>query len=96
MKRTDPESIGDVLRMVIEENNMTDRLYERKAVALWPEIVGDVWAQRMSRPRVMAGVMVVYVDSAALRQELNMCRSQLTALINKRLGREVIKEIRFK
>ena len=96
MKRIEPESIGDVLRLTIQESNMIGRLDECKAVDLWPEIMGVGMARRMSRPRVRCGVMVVYVDSAALRHELNMQRTAIMAAINGRLGKEVIKSIRFK
>ncbi|MDE6409968.1 MAG: DUF721 domain-containing protein [Muribaculaceae bacterium] len=96
MKRTEPESIGDVLRLTIQESNMTGRLDECKAIDLWPQLMGENMARRMSRPRVSCGVMVVYVDSAVLRQELNMRRSGIIEAINSRLGKEVIKMIRFK
>ena len=96
MKRTEPESIGDVLRIVIQENDMAGRLDEVKAINLWPVIVGESLAMRMSRPRVSFGTMVVDVESAALRHELNMRRSQLISLINSRLGKEVIRNIRFR
>ena len=96
MKRTEPESIGDVLRLTIQESNMTGRLDECKAIDLWPQLMGENMARRMSRPRVSCGVMVVYVDSAVLRQELNMRRSGIIEAINSRLGKKVIKMIRFK
>ena len=96
MKRIEPESIGDVLRLTIQESNMTGRLDEVRAIELWPEVIGTGMAKRMSRPRVCSGVMLVYVDSAPMRQELNMQRTRLIKLLNSRVGKEVIKEIRFK
>ncbi|MBD5387369.1 DUF721 domain-containing protein [bacterium] len=96
MKRTEPESIGDVLRLTIQESNMTGRLDECRAIELWPQLMGERMASKMSRPKVSCGVMVVYVDSAMLRQELNMRRTGIIEAINSRLGKEVIKSIRFK
>lgn len=96
MKRIEPESIGDVLRLTIQESNMTGRLDEVRAIELWPEVIGVGMAKRMSRPLVSSGVMVIYVDSAPMRQELNMHRTRLIKLLNMQLGKEVIKEIRFK
>ncbi len=96
MQRTEPESIGDVLRLTIQQSNMVGRLDECRAIDLWPLIMGEGMARRMSRPRVSCGVMVVYVDSAALRHELNMQRSAIMEALNGRLGKEVIKSIRFK
>ena len=96
MKRTEPESIGDVLRLTIQEANMTGRLDECRAIEVWPQVIGESLARRMSRPSVSSGVMVVYVDSAALRHELTMHRSWIIEGINSRLGKEVIKSLRFK
>ena len=95
MKRIEPESIGDVLRLTIQEGNLASRLDECRAADLWPELMGEGIARRTSRPRVSCGVMVVDTVSAALRQELNMNRSRIIELINRRLGKEVVREIRF-
>jgi predicted nucleic acid-binding Zn ribbon protein len=95
MKRIDPESAGDVLRKLLEEENMISRLEEYKAIDLWPRIVGLQLSRQTSRPTVKAGVMTIGVPAAPLRQELAMNRSQLVELINKALGKEVIKDIRF-
>ncbi|MDE6716622.1 MAG: DUF721 domain-containing protein [Muribaculaceae bacterium] len=96
MKRIEPESIGDVLRLTIQESGMAGRLDEVKAIEMWPVLVGERLARLTSRPRVSCGIMVVDVWSAPLRQELNMNRSTLISLINSRLGKEVIKGIRFR
>lgn len=96
MKRVNPELIGDVLRQTLQQQGMTERLYEAKAVAIWPMIVGEGLASQCGKPFVNAGIMTMYVRSAPLRQELNMQRSALARAINNALEREVIKDIRFK
>ncbi|MBD5194313.1 MAG: DUF721 domain-containing protein [Bacteroides sp.] len=96
MKRTDPEKIGDVLRQTLSNSGLTDRLYETRAINLWPSVVGDEIAALSSRPMIFKRIMTVYVRNAALRQELNMSRSSLVKIINETLGREVITDIRFR
>ncbi len=95
MQRTEPQSIGDVLRMTIQECNMTAKLDEQRAIALWPAIVGEHMASLCGRPSVNAGFMTISVPAAPLRQELTMSRSSLIRIINEKLGRTVISEIRF-
>jgi len=95
MKRIEPEAIGDVLRLTIQEANMASRLDECRAADLWSEIMGKGIASRTSRPRVSCGVMVVDTASASLRHELHMNRSRIMALINDRIGKETVREIRF-
>lgn len=96
MKRLEPESIGDVLRRAIEQQGMSERLYETRAASLWPSAVGADIASQTSKASVWQGVMTVYVRNASLRHDLHMGRSSLIKLINEALGREIIKEIRFK
>ena len=96
MKRLVPESVGDVMRQALQEQGLQGRLYETKAVALWPSVVGEDIAALTGRPAVFNGIMTVYVRSAPLRQELNMSRSSLMRIINETLGREVITDIRFR
>lgn len=96
MQRLEPESIGDVLRQVLQQQGLTDRLYEAKAVAAWPGVVGEKIAAYCGRPYVNNGLMTIYVRSASLRQELTMSRTILIRLLNEAAGHEAIKEIRFK
>lgn len=96
MKRLEPESVGDVLRLTLQECNLAGRMDEVRAAALWPEIMGKGIASRTSRPSISCGVMVVYVDSAPLRHELTMHRSTIISLINRRMQKEVVRSIRFK
>ena len=95
MDRKDICSIGDVLRQVIADNAMQDRLDELKAADTWPRIVGDYLAARTSRPSVRKGHMVVGVPDAGLRHELSMHRSIIIQDLNRIVGREVILSLRF-
>lgn len=96
MKKTEPESIGEVLRRAIEENDMQTGLDEAKAVAAWPSIVGKSIAAQTGRPFVDKGVLNITCRSSALRQELNMRRSLLVKLINDAVGSAAISDIRFR
>ena len=87
MERKNIESIGDVLRMAIEESRMTGRLDECR--------VGPDLASQCARPQIRKGVMTVKVQRAPLRQELAMHRSSLMRAINTTLGKTVVTELRI-
>ena len=95
MKRTDFQSIGDVLRLTVQDCRMSGRLDECKAVDMWSSVVGEHLASLCGRPTVKEGLMTISVSAGPLRQELTMNRSSIARHINERLGREVIKDIRF-
>lgn len=96
MKRNDPESIGNVLRLVIQESNMSAGLDEAKAIRYWPAVIGEPIARQCGRPFVKNGVMTITVANAALRHELNMNRSTLAGHINRLVGNDILKEIKFR
>lgn len=95
MERKEAQSIGDVLRMAFQENCMQERLDERKAINVWPEIVGRQLAEQCLRPTVSGGIMTIGVKNAALRHELTMSRTRLISAVNRFLGKEVISGMRF-
>lgn len=74
---------------------MQERLDERKAIYVWPEIVGPQLASQCLTPTVNGGIMTIGVRNAALRHELTMSRTRLTSAVNRYLGKEVISDMRF-
>ena len=95
MKRHEPESIGDVIRVLLEESSLANRMEELRAARMWKGIVGDYIATQCSIPLVKKGVMLIGVPNASLRNELYISRSTLRQLINQSIGKEIITEIKF-
>lgn len=95
MKRTQVQTIGDVLRLTVQDCRMSDKLDECRAIELWGSVVGDYLASLCGRPAVRDGLMSISVSAGPLRQELTMNRSAIVRHINERIGRPVIKDIRF-
>lgn len=95
MQRHTPQSIGDVLRNLLEETSLQNRMDELKAADLWKSIAGESLAALTSKPFIKNGIMSIGVPNASLRNELHMNRSRLREIINKKIGKEIISEIKF-
>lgn len=95
MERTEAQSLGDLLRQAIEENQAAFRFDERNAINAWPRVIGQGIAAKTLRPYIKNGVMTIRVPAAPLRHELNMMRSQIAAAINREIEKEVVRELRF-
>lgn len=95
MKRHNPESVGDILRDLLQETSLQGRIDELKAIDLWPRIVGREIADLAGKPGVKNGIMAIGIPNASLRHELHMNRSSIRDLINQTLGKEIIHDIRF-
>lgn len=95
MERHSPQSVGDVLRNLLEETSLQNRMDELKAASLWSRIVGPDIASQSGKPFVKNGLMQIGVPNASLRNELRINRSKLIHIINQHIGKEIITEIRF-
>lgn len=95
MDRKRPQSVGDVLRTLLEETSLQNRMDELKAADLWKKIAGESLAANTARPMVKNGVMTIGVPNPSLRNELHMNRSSIIRIINNNLGKDIIKEIKF-
>lgn len=87
--------MGDVLRNLLQETSLQNRMDELRAAELWATVVGANMASLTGYPKVKNGVMSISVPNASLRNELHMNRSTLRAIINKNIGKTIITEIRF-
>ena len=95
MERKEAESLADVLRQAIEENQSAFRFDEMEAINAWPRVIGQDMAKKTMRPYIKNGRMTIRVPSPPLRQELNMMRSAIAKAINAEVGKEVVTDLRF-
>ncbi|MCQ2291065.1 MAG: DUF721 domain-containing protein [Bacteroidales bacterium] len=96
MKRTNAQSVGDIINQVLRQERLDVRLDEQRALAMWPELVGPGINRYTTARSVKDGVLTFTISSAPLRNQLMLSRSSLITRINEALGREVIKEIIFR
>ena len=89
-------TVGDVLRECLEKSSMQGRLDEVRACETFQSVVGSHIASMCGRPYIRNGVMTVGTPNASLRSELNMSRGRIVKGINEMMGKDVVKEIKFR
>lgn len=94
MKR--PEPIARTLKFALRGLDMDQRLAESRAMALWPEIVGEVTAGKTRALHVNRGTLVIQVTSSVWANQLNLMKPTLLASIASKVGAGVIKDLRWK
>ena len=87
MKRTEAQTIGQIVENFLHEEHLDARLDELRASALWPQVVGYGINRYTAARNVAGGVMTVHITSAPLRNELMLMRSSIVERINEALGR---------
>lgn len=96
MKRTEAQTIGQIVDNFLHHEQLDTQLDELRASALWQQVVGQGINRYTASRTVARGVLTVHITSAPLRNELMLMRSSIIERINAALGREVIREIVFR
>jgi predicted nucleic acid-binding Zn ribbon protein len=84
-----------VLPRVLKGLKLDKVLAAQPAVTLWPEIAGAKTAARTRAVEVERSTLVVVVDSPAWMTQLRFLKPQLLKKIEMRVGRGLVKDIRF-
>lgn len=90
-----PKHIGASLRGVIKDLGFEKKLDQVRIIRVWPEIVGDNIANVAVAERVYEDILYVKVKSATWRTELLFQKRNILERINNKIGKNIIKDIRF-
>jgi len=84
-RKTSAERAGGVLERVLRRSGLHTGLRERRALSLWPEVIGPALT-RVTEPLYLSqGTLVVRVSSSSWRAELHHLLPELLAKLNARL-----------
>ncbi len=88
-------NIKQVIDAMLKSYNL-DKRFDQKNLALsWGKIMGKVIAKRTSKMEVRNNVLIVSLNSAPLKHELNNSREKVRHLIEKEFGKGIIKDVLF-
>lgn len=95
MKKNNENNLGEVLQQLFDAYGWTEKMDGVRIINSWEDIVGGIFAKHTTNLYVKNKKLYVVLDSAVLRNELYMERSNLVDKLNKEIGKEVIDEIIF-
>jgi len=91
-----PTAITDLVVQYLREQGLEQTILGDKIIALWPIVMGEQVARLTGKMEIKDEVLHIQIRSAALRQQLFECRTELIQRLNDAVGAQVIKEIRLK
>ena len=80
---------------MLRKFGIDNAIAQNQALNVWNEIVGDIVAKNTEPDRVEHGVIIVKVSSPTWRQELYFQKKEIIKKINNKIGKNVIRDIRF-
>jgi hypothetical protein len=93
MRKSNQQSIGELLSAFVKENKLDSRLQEVELISTWKKIAGEYIANHTTEIKIYKGVLHLQLDSPACREELMYKRTEVMNEINKVAGKLIIKEI---
>lgn len=87
-------ALGVALEELLARTESRTRVKERLAVLVWPQCVGEFYAERTEVTRVHRAIMYVWCSSPALAHQLSLDADEIVRRINAELRGRYIREIR--
>jgi len=95
-RKKKPQSLGDVMRSVLSDTKMGDRIRQAQVFPDWAALVGPQIA-KVTEPLSVTpqGTLFVAVQTNAWMTELSLLEPELLKKLNVKTGRLSIKRIRW-
>ena len=92
-RKSNSESLGDVIGRLVDEYRMTDKIREVDLARSWQKIVGPSIARHTQEIYLQGDVLNLRIDSSPLKNELLYNKEGLINLVNAYVGEPVVKTL---
>ena len=92
---SEPVSIGDAIRQVVDSLGIAKRLKEQRVLSLWEETVGIEIAAVTQVKGIKSGQLFVWVENPTWRHWLIFRREEIRRNLNHAVGSEIVQMIRL-
>lgn len=92
---TTPRPLAAILPDLLRRLGLADTAAGWRAVSEWPLVAGARIARRTHAVSFRDGTLNVEVEGSAWMQELGFLRPELLRNLNRHLGAEVVRDVRF-
>ena len=96
MRRSNIQSLSEVLKEYVKEANIEKKLKEVDVVQSWEELLGKTIAHYTTDISIKNKVLYVKISSPVVKNELFMMRVEIRKKLNEKAGEEMVSKIIFK
>ncbi len=96
MRRSNTQSLSEVLKEYVEQNRIDRKLKEIDVVEGWEQLLGKTIAHYTKNIFIRNKVLYVEISSSVVKNELFLMREEICRRINENAGEEIIRRIIFK
>lgn len=96
MRRSNTQSLSDIIKEYIKSNQIERKLKEVDVVESWENLLGKSVASYTRNIYIRNRVLYVEISSSVVKHELFMMREEIKRKINEKEGEEIVRVIIFK
>ena len=93
MRKSNENSLQEVIEQLLDQYRLRDKLNEVKIRKAWDDTMGNAIANRTNEIRIKSEILFISVSSAPLREELQFQKARILDLMNKELGGSYLKQV---
>lgn len=88
-------TMKDLIDAMLKSYNIDRKFDQTTLMATWNNVMGKAIANRTTKLEVKNEILIVSLNSAPLKHELNNSKGKVVELITKEFGRKIIKDVLF-
>ena len=88
--------VGDIIRKLMKNPKLAEKLDMLNALDAWEEIIGAPISKYITDQKIYKGILYVKLKSAVVRNELSYKKSDFISQINQKVGKKLITDIVLK
>ena len=95
MGRTNDRSLKDAIEQILHVYKLRRKFDETSLIVAWPEMMGKAISNRTKDIFIRDRKLFIRLESAVIKNDLMMMRSDIIQKMNERAGSSIIDEIIF-
>ena len=96
MRGNNNRKVGDIIRKLMKNPKLSEKLDMLNALDAWEEIIGAPISKYITDQKIFKGILYVKLKSAVVRNELSYKKSDFITQINQKVGKKLITDIVLK
>lgn len=93
MKKDNQQKIGDAIKQLFHSYHLDDKVAEVRIRDMWGAIMGAAVKRYTREVRFNKGVLIIYLDSSPLKQDLQFSKDSIIRRMNEELGENMVREV---
>ncbi len=94
-RKSDTTTFGESMRELLQVYQLNAKYEQTRLINSWERLMGEPIAKRTDKLFINNQKLYVKLNSAALKQELNMSKTKILAIFLREFGEVVIEDVVF-